>query len=367
MGGLREAPCSGLVAGSPEAEASLGRIAGARSALWKEEPVTQDKPPPGACGFRLSRRNLYAVCLCLCVTATSGLGACSRNLEDTAPPLIPAISQSTTTGTRPTPAPPGEAQSGKESVNESPSVVEEQVGARAFEAPIPESGEVAERLGQSVPVSWGMDVQGVLTRMDSDSVALTLDACGGAGGSGYDAELIDGLVARGVPATLFLNQRWIEANPDLAQELAANPLFEIANHGTSHRPLSVDGRSAYGIPGTASAFEAAQEVRGNHLAITGLQGYAPRYFRSGTAHYDEVAVKVVDAFNEAPLGFTVNADAGATLDAATIREQVTQAAPGSIIIAHMNQPHGQTAEGILAGVDDLIARGIRLSLVENPR
>jgi peptidoglycan/xylan/chitin deacetylase (PgdA/CDA1 family) len=40
-----------------------------------------------------------------------------------------------------------------------------------------------------------------------------------------------------VPATLFVNARWIEANPRQFRQLAADPLFEIANHGTEHRPL----------------------------------------------------------------------------------------------------------------------------------
>src|SRR5258708_792652 len=87
-------------------------------------------------------------------------------------------------------------------------------------------------------------------------IALTFDACGGPGGSGYDQALIDFLRRRQVPATLFLNSRWIDANPAAFHLLAAEPLFEIGNHGTRHRPLSVTGRSAYGIPGTRSAGEA---------------------------------------------------------------------------------------------------------------
>lgn len=244
---------------------------------------------------------------------------------------------------------------------------EEVVNAEASPPATPTPEEVATQFAADIPQTWGLEVPGVLTDMDSDGIALTLDACGGPGGDGYDAELIDGLIARGVPATLFLNQRWVEANPDLALALAQNPLFEIANHGTSHRPLSVSGNSAYGIPGTSSALEAAQEVWSNHVSLTDLVGVAPRFFRSGTAHYDEVSTQIAGTFGEGVLGFTVNGDAGATLDAAAVRDQVAGAQPGSIIIAHMNQPQGETAAGLLAGVDDLLARGARLSFVENPR
>ena len=69
-------------------------------------------------------------------------------------------------------------------------------------------------------------------------MCLTLDACGGPGGSGVDIDLVDMLISRQVPFTAFLNSRWVEANPDLTDRLAACPTVEIANHGTSHLPLS---------------------------------------------------------------------------------------------------------------------------------
>ena len=109
-------------------------------------------------------------------------------------------------------------------------------------------------------------------------VALTLDACGGRTGSGYDAELIKTLRRKRVPATLFVNARWIEANPGTFQRLAADPLFEIANHGTAHRPLSVNGRSAYGIAGTSSVADVVEEVAVNQQLITKLAGTAPAFF-----------------------------------------------------------------------------------------
>lgn len=251
---------------------------------------------------------------------------------------------------------------------QSPVEIDEVVLAVAPEPPpaTPTAEEVTERFAGLTPSEWGLEIPGVLTRMDSDGVALTLDACGGPSGDGYDAALIDGLIERNVPATLFLNMRWIDSNPELAAELANNPLFEIGNHGATHRPLSVNGQSAYGIVGTGSALDAAHEVLDNHLRILELTGKAPRFFRSGTAHYDDVGIQIAQALDEEVLGFSVNGDAGATFDAATVRAQVAGAPPGSIVIAHMNQPGSGTAEGLLAGVDDLLFRGIRLTLVENP-
>jgi peptidoglycan/xylan/chitin deacetylase (PgdA/CDA1 family) len=81
-------------------------------------------------------------------------------------------------------------------------------------------------------------------------IALTFDACGGPGGS----------------------------------------VFELANHGTRHLPLSVTGRSAYGIGGTRDAGEVYDEVATNQVKLTRLLG-TPRYFRAGTAYSDDVAAQ----------------------------------------------------------------------------
>src|ERR1044072_7652678 len=113
-----------------------------------------------------------------------------------------------------------------------------------------------------MPVQWGETVPGVRTRLDTRDkvIALTLDACGSPKGKGVDAALMDFLERERIPATLFINARWIDASPELFRRRAANPLFEIANHGTRHKPASVNGRSVYGIDGTRSAGELVEEI-----------------------------------------------------------------------------------------------------------
>lgn len=214
------------------------------------------------------------------------------------------------------------------------------------------------------PTAWGVDIPGVVRTAgeagssDPDRIILTLDACGGPSGSGADLRLIDGLRAAAVPALLFLNLRWMEANPALTDELAADPLFELGNHGSAHLPLSVDGQSAYGIPGTRTVREAAMEVWENHLALTELLGHQPRWFRPGTAHLDDVARSITEGLGERVLGFTVNGDGGATFSADVVAAEISAAAPGSVVLAHMNHPGSGTAEGILRAVEALRARGL---------
>ena len=160
-----------------------------------------------------------------------------------------------------------------------------------------------------------------------------------------------------MPATLFLNSRWIDANPAAFGELAAEPLFEIANHGTRHLPLSVAGQSAYGIGGTRNAGEVYDEVATNQARLRRLLGVPPRLFRAGTACCDDVAARIVTAMGDRLVSFSVNGDGGATFTPRQVRSTVTAAPGGSIVICHMNHPESGTAQGIAAAVPYLLTRG----------
>ncbi|MEW1808427.1 polysaccharide deacetylase family protein [Pseudarthrobacter sp. NPDC080039] len=219
--------------------------------------------------------------------------------------------------------------------------------------------EVVNAFGCRTPTYWGLEAPGAMSRLSpgTPGIAVTVDFCGGANGSDFDRGLIGVLRERRVPATLFLNSRWIAANPATARELAADPLFELANHGTTHRPLSTTGRSAYGIPGTQGVGEVYDEVMGNDSTLTELTGTRPRFFRSGTAYFDDVAVQIVNALQITPVAFSVNADGGATYPAATVAREAAKARPGDIIICHGNHPRGGTAQGMAQALDTLAARG----------
>jgi peptidoglycan/xylan/chitin deacetylase (PgdA/CDA1 family) len=235
------------------------------------------------------------------------------------------------------------------------------VSSRPAEADLASRKTLIRRYSGERPAAWGEHVPGVVVRLPTTDrvIALTLDACGGRTGSGYDAELIETLRRGRVPATLFVNARWIEANPRKFRQLAADPLFEIANHGTEHRPLSVTGRSAYGIAGTSSVAQVVDEVAVNQRLISQLTGAAPTFFRSGTAFYDDVAVRVVNDLGLQVVNFDVLGDAGATYSADQVADAMLSCKPGSIVLAHMNRPNGGTAEGILAALPELSRRGFR--------
>src|SRR5690625_302627 len=94
---------------------------------------------------------------------------------------------------------------------------------------IEQKKELELTLFEREPKEWGEYVTGVKTTFQTDEKesALTFDACGGKYGNEYDDDLIQFLKAEKVPATLFINERWIHANEELFLELANDPLFQI--------------------------------------------------------------------------------------------------------------------------------------------
>ncbi|WP_229782611.1 polysaccharide deacetylase family protein [Oceanobacillus indicireducens] len=219
--------------------------------------------------------------------------------------------------------------------------------------------EIDLTLYEREPNEWGEIVTGVKTRFvtDEKEIALTFDACGGDFGNGYDETLITFLREEGIPATLFVNERWILDNEETFLELANDRLFQIENHGTTHAPLSVDGAEACGIPGTNSAEEVFAEIMDNHDTIKELTGRDMKLFRSGTAFYDEVAVELANDLGYEIVNFDILGDAGATYSAAEVERALLGAEAGSIALLHMNQPNSGTADGVQAAVPLLQAAG----------
>jgi hypothetical protein len=79
----------------------------------------------------------------------------------------------------------------------------------------------------------------------------------------------------------------------------------------------------------------------------------------GTAYCDDVAVRIVADLGLQVVNFDVLGDAGATYSASQVTEAMLSSTPGSIVLAHVNQPDGDTAEGIAAALPELSRRGFR--------
>jgi peptidoglycan/xylan/chitin deacetylase (PgdA/CDA1 family) len=211
------------------------------------------------------------------------------------------------------------------------------------------------------PQEWGERVRGIKTRLNTDQkvLALTLDACGGPKGSRYDSKLIDFLTSEAIPATLFISGKWMDANPDISQTLARNPLFEIENHGLNHRTCSAIGLSVYGIRGTKSVGEIFDEIELNALRIQRMTDRKPKYYRPAAAYCDEICVQIANALGYEVVNFSIRGDAGATYSTTQVKEALWNSPPSSIILMHMNHPEGETAEGVIAAIPELRKRGFK--------
>lgn len=216
------------------------------------------------------------------------------------------------------------------------------------------------------PTQWSETADRVRTRIDTDEkvLALTMDACGSRTDS-LDEELIDFLIQNEIPATLFITGRWMDKYPERFNRLASNPLFEIENHGMTHRPASLTGESIYGIEGTKNAGELFDEVMLNAEKIEKATGQRPIFYRSGTAYYDEGATQMIEDMGFQSIGFAVLGDKGATYSADEVEKAFLTARPGDIIICHMNHPEKETGKGLMRVLPKLKAQGFRFVLLKD--
>ena len=219
---------------------------------------------------------------------------------------------------------------------------------------------------KQIPTSWGDRLAGIITHFEPGGkvIALTFDACGsGKKDGGYDAELIAYLKREKVPATLFISGLWADKHPEIVKALAADPLFNIENHGLHHRPCSVNGRSAYHIRGTKDPGEVVDEVELNTRKLVELTGVKPHLFRSATAMYDNVALKIVEELGYTAVGYNLLGDAGATYTASQVKAALLRANPGDIVLFHMNHPEGETCEGIKEAIPALKKQGFSFEVL----
>jgi peptidoglycan/xylan/chitin deacetylase (PgdA/CDA1 family) len=137
--------------------------------------------------------------------------------------------------------------------------------------------------------------------------------------------------------------------------------LEITNQILKLESMTLASRTLawYNLAGTANVGELVDEVELSARKLAQLTGKKNRFYRSGTAYYDEVAVQVIAALGYQAVSYSVLGDAGATFNRDQVKQALLSAKPGTIVICHMNHPESETAEGVMAAVPELRKRGIR--------
>lgn len=187
-------------------------------------------------------------------------------------------------------------------------------------------------------------------------VALTLDACSG----DIDHRILDVLVAKAIPATIFVTGRWLRRNPETVRLLLAHPdLFELEDHGERHLPAVIGTQKPYGIAPAGTAAAVTAEIEGGARSIGEAGGPPPRWYRGATALYSHDALELIHELGYRTAGFSLNADLGASVSAKVAAARIDKAQDGDVIIAHINQPRRAAGAGVAKGVENLLSRGYR--------
>src|SRR5262249_36818622 len=154
------------------------------------------------------------------------------------------------------------------------------------------------------------------------------DACSTRDVSRYDERITRELIESQTPATIFLGGSWAKEEASHVKELAASPLFELANHSYTHPHMTA----------IADEQRLRRELLRTQAEIRALTGRQPNLFRPPYGEYNDRLVKVA-----AELGLlTIEYDlASGDPDKHATKEHLIdwvlrKAQPGSIIVMHIN-------------------------------
>ena len=165
-------------------------------------------------------------------------------------------------------------------------------------------------------------------------VAVTLDACPG----DFDARIATALVESGIPATIFATDLWLRRNPaGLALLMAHRDLFGVENHGELHIPPVLGRGTVYGIPVAGDLATVRREVTAGAASIGAATGMAPRWYRAATGYYSPAAMPEIERLGFGIAGYSLNADAGASLPARSVAGRIASATSGEVIVAHIDR------------------------------
>ena len=193
----------------------------------------------------------------------------------------------------------------------------------------------------------------LITRLPTGDkvVALTFDACQAREAAAFDKPLLDYLLARKLPFTLFVSGRFAETNAADLQRLALEPQVEFGNHAWDH-------------PNTMDTFtpEAVQrQAQRADTEIEAITGRAPRFFRFPAGNHNAAGLAAIEAMGMPVVHWRwASGDPSRAETAGRLHDRVLRLVePGDILIFHINGRGWHTAEALPRIVESLEAEGYR--------
>jgi peptidoglycan/xylan/chitin deacetylase (PgdA/CDA1 family) len=223
-------------------------------------------------------------------------------------------------------------------------------------------------LAPATPIAPSLrgSIRGVELPPDEKLIALTFDLCEENGYvSGYDGRIVDLLRAQGIKATFFAGGKWMETHPERAQQLIADPLFEVGSHGLRHLDLSHANSDtlAEEIKLTEAAYARARTALASRQCLVGAAPPAPPArltllrFPYGRCN-DKALAAAADAGLLSVQWDLVTGDPDPRVPAKTIAERIlTKAHPGAIVVAHANGRGHNTAAALAIALPKLKEQG----------
>jgi peptidoglycan/xylan/chitin deacetylase (PgdA/CDA1 family) len=208
------------------------------------------------------------------------------------------------------------------------------------------------------PHESGSVIPGVMTRIDSQEnvMALTFNI-NTSESIPLDAGLLDFLRKENIPAVFFVSGKWIEKNPEWIKQIGSNELFEIGSLGLEGKACTVTGAN---VPQELSAAQSVEElfieIEKNARKIELLTGTLPRFIRSPSSYYDDVAVRVVRAMGYEVIGSMIPDPHSGNPSKA---EEILPARSGAIVAMTLEDSGIQAAIALRKTVPQLKSKGFR--------
>jgi len=224
--------------------------------------------------------------------------------------------------------------------------------------------------------SQAADINSVITNGDRNShnIALTFDADMTSGmlsklekkqiKSLYNKAIIDILKTNNIPATIFLTGLWAKKYESVVKELAANSLFEIADHSYSHLAFT---SNCYNLE-TIKKESIANNFKLSKETLEQISGKKISLFRFPGGCYDQNSLKLANQAGLEVIGWDLaSGDAFNSNTPAIIKNVVNNAKNGSIIVFHLSGDRyaPKTAEALKVIVKRLKNKGFNFVKVSD--
>jgi peptidoglycan/xylan/chitin deacetylase (PgdA/CDA1 family) len=177
-------------------------------------------------------------------------------------------------------------------------------------------------------------------------VALTFDLCPRRTNPAFQADVVDFLERRRIPATFFASGAWAQANPESLARLASIEFFEIGLHGDQHRNLA-----------DATDEQIVREIEDGRAALLRLGVHPQAIFRPPYAEAPSALGRVARSLGViAVTGDAALGDPNPLRNASLMqRDGIRWIQAGSLVILHANGGGRQTRE-TLEGLTSLMLR-----------